>query len=103
MQLLITGCSLVSSFTGLYEGIEDAGAETSVTCDSTTDDSDNCGRCGHVCGPNEYCSRSACMEGCRERTMYVAPQGNDANMGCSKHLQVGMESLAAKTDSRSAF
>lgn len=84
----VVSCNAISGLGDLTRtddtpvGGEDGGTLPCGGADLTSD-ANNCGTCGHTCGTGNFCSASACVQGCTGGLLYVSPTGNDTNDGCA--------------------
>jgi hypothetical protein len=85
--LIGAACSSLDNLSGGVQPTPGPSNEGGVGGDAcganVTSDPNNCGACGVVCAEDQYCLQGACATGCRERTVFVASDGNDSASGCS--------------------
>lgn len=87
LGLSVISCNAISGIGDLrradsiVESDDDAGAPCGGA--DLTGDANNCGTCGHACGTGNFCSASACVQGCTAGLLFVSPNGSDTNLGCT--------------------
>ncbi|MEO7113209.1 MAG: hypothetical protein ABI183_22410 [Polyangiaceae bacterium] len=89
LGLAIVSCNAISGIGDLTRANDDTttdgGSEGGAPCGGAdlASDANNCGTCGHACGTGNYCSASACVQGCTGGILYVSSLGADTSTGCT--------------------